>query len=76
MKSIYTDPRFAFMFMTPLEKWKENYDFVKSSYLDLELFFLKRLDIENADKIRKSWEEWEAEDYKHYKEITDFKACA
>ena len=71
--SIYTDPRFAFMFMTPLEKWKENYDFVKHCYWDLELFFLKRLDIENANKIRRGWEKWEKEDYKHHKEITDFK---
>jgi hypothetical protein len=60
--------------LTPLEKWKENYDFVKHCYWDLELFFLKRLDIENADKIRKGWEEWELRDYEDYKKIKDFKA--
>jgi hypothetical protein len=72
--SIYTDPQFAFMFLSPLEKWKDNYDFVKAEYWDLILFFLKRGKKEQADKLLKGWEEWEKEDYIYYKELTDFKA--
>jgi len=69
MTSIYTDKRFSFMWLSPLEKYKENYHFVKTQYLDLEMFFLKRLDIKSATEIRKSWEEWKKEDYLDYKEL-------